>query len=110
MPVRDPQPMDAGFEHRMLVAVVRGKFVAFAAVGRWTTSVRFASRDADLVRARSLSAVRAFMASATATSPADFLPASSRSEQRERAIKRRQRVSPIIVSAIASCDCANAQR
>ncbi len=110
MPVRDPQPMDAGFEHTMLVAVVRGKFVAFAPRGRWTTSARFASRGVDVARARSRCAERAFAASATAMSRAASQSASDRNAMHEHAIKRHRTGARITVIAIASCGCANAQR
>jgi hypothetical protein len=102
--------MDAGFEHTMLAAVVPGKFVAFAAGGRWTTSARFASRGVDIARVRSRSAEPAFAASATAMSRAVSRSASGRSEMREHAIKRHRMGAKITATAIASCGCANAQR
>jgi hypothetical protein len=102
--------MDAGFEYTMLAAVVLGKFVAFAAGGRWTTSARFASRGVDVARTRSRSAERAFVVSATAMIRAVSRSASDRSEMREHAIKRRRMGARITATAIASYACANAQR
>lgn len=109
MPVRDPQPTDTGFELTMLDADDVGKFVGVATAGRWTSSSRFVSRDAPLASGSSRCAGRAFAGTAIARRGAACRLERRRSVLRELGISGRRRASPITVSAIASCACANAQ-
>lgn len=94
----------------MLDADDVGKFVGVATAGRWTSSSRFASRDAVVARICSRCAGRAFEDKATAMTRAARRRERRRSGLHALGISGHPRGSRIIASAIASCACANAQR
>lgn len=94
--------MDAGFELTMPAVGAQGKFVAFAALRRWTTSSRCDSGDALHAQPRSRSAGRAFADRATAGRAVVIELAPGRSEQHARAIRHRVRVVPITAIAIVA--------
>jgi hypothetical protein len=94
----------------MLGAGAVGKFVGVAVAGRWTSSSRFALRDAVVAPDCSRCAGRVSEATATATTRAVSQRVRSRSELHELAISSPRMVARTIVIAIASFVCANAQR
>lgn len=94
--------MDAGFEQTMLALGAQGKFVAFAALGRWTTSSRCDWGDAARVLPRSRSADRASADSATAGRPVVIELVLRRSGPHVRATRHRVRVAPITAIVIVA--------
>ena len=87
MPVRDPQPMDAGFEHTMLGVGGRGKYVV--AVGDRWTGYYLSSRDAVGAAGYFRSADAATTGKPTAVNRVGCRPVPRRREPRGRSTSSR---------------------
>ena len=102
--VRDPQPMDAGFEHTMLDVGVRGKFVV--AVGDRWTAYCFASRDAVVAPASSRSAGLATTGKPTAVNRVEFRLVPRRPEPHARRISAHSKVAEFEALGVVYSDNA----
>ena len=104
--IRDPQPMDAGFEHTMLGVRGWGKFVV--AVGDRCTTCDFASRDAAVAATCFRSAGLATRARPTAAIRVECLRVRRRREPPDRRTSgRRAGAGP---GALADVCCARVQQ
>ena len=105
MPVRDPQPMDAGFEHTMLGVGGRGKYVV--AVGDRWTGYYLSSRDAVAATVCSRSAAPAITGKPTAINRVECRLVSRRRELHARSTSAHHTVAGL--DAIEIVGCENAQ-